>query len=816
MGSQYSTVTLNGVELPSTDVSTRSTSVSGISQFLLQTVEVYKTITPDMDGNSVAGSINLTLAPASDTVHYGILAEGGYNDMNNYWGNYKFGGNYSNRFFNKKLGLRLDVNAERVNRSTQTMSGSYGVVSNSTSGLGYEQLLLNDAALNDINNIKEKQAATLVLDYSFSPTSKIFFYNFLSNSSGSYLSASKDYNFASNQENTTVYQDNSTKNILYQGSVRVEHKFSLFDLDYGGAFSQSHMYSPERRTWTFMMSPGFDDEYVTYASRSLSPVQLVGSSYDNGSSSALSNTILGVMGKSSDEMLQKDMTTYFNVKTKFDIGNSLSGFIKGGGKFKQTERQRTYMVGSVDLNSAAIVGQLISSSLNFVDYEHNNLLATGLSNGNVSDFLGYNYGWNPNVSSLNKIWDWWNSYSNDLMSQGKAAVINAVGSYNRIGFSADEYSSSFFNQRIKERYLGTYLMSEVNYNDFATLSLGARYEKVTDDLIGNYVTARMYTQIYGFNIPQTPAFATHNDEYLLPMTHIKIKPNDWMQVNLSYTNALTRPDYAALVPNTYLNQGLSSTTKQYIVGNPYIKPELWKNYDIQVAVYNNELGLASVNGFYKEVKNKIWSRTYYRIKGDAVLPGFADNDLVQVTETVNHTDPGNVKGIEFEWQTNFWYLPSPFNYFSLNFNYTILKSQIQYPTTRVYTTYTTASNGKTSATMHRVDSTVTDRILNQPNNIANVSLGFNYSGFNAWLSFQYTGDMLTGWSYQKELVQHKNHFYRWDFQVAQELPVKGLVLLFNVANINNMQETSGLSNDYRDTYIESYGWTSDLGLKYNF
>jgi hypothetical protein len=118
--------------------------------------------------------------------------------------------------------------------------------------------------------------------------------------------------------------------------------------------------------------------------------------------------------------------------------------------------------------------------------------------------------------------------------------------------------------------------------------------------------------------------------------------------------------------------------------------------------------------------------------------------------------------------------------------------------------------------MHRVDSTVTDRILNQPNNIANVSLGFNYSGFNAWLSFQYTGDMLTGWSYQKELVQHKNHFYRWDFQVAQELPVKGLVLLFNVANINNMQETSGLSNDYRDTYIESYGWTSDLGLKYNF
>jgi hypothetical protein len=48
------------------------------------------------------------------------------------------------------------------------------------------------------------------------------------------------------------------------------------------------------------------------------------------------------------------------------------------------------------------------------------------------------------------------------------------------------------------------------------------------------------------------------------------------------------------------------------------------------------------------------------------------------------------------------------------------------------------------------------------------------------------------------------------------LPVDGLELLFNIANISNHQEVSTMRGDSRPTYIESYGWTSDLGLRYRF
>jgi hypothetical protein len=107
-------------------------------------------------------------------------------------------------------------------------------------------------------------------------------------------------------------------------------------------------------------------------------------------------------------------------------------------------------------------------------------------------------------------------------------------------------------------------------------------------------------------------------------------------------------------------------------------------------------------------------------------------------------------------------------------------------------------------------------MLFQPDNIVNVSLGFNYEGFNLWISYQYNGSILTSWNTQKELTGSQSDYERWDLQFAQKLPIKGLVIRLNVANINNMVQTSNLKGDYRPTYQESYGWTSDLGVVYNF
>ena len=46
---------------------------------------------------------------------------------------------------------------------------------------------------------------------------------------------------------------------------------------------------------------------------------------------------------------------------------------------------------------------------------------------------------------------------------------------------------------------------------------------------------------------------------------------------------------------------------------------------------------------------------------------------------INNKWPGYVQGIEIDWQTQFSYLPKPFNGIILNANVTFMQSETRYP-----------------------------------------------------------------------------------------------------------------------------------------
>jgi TonB-dependent receptor len=300
------------------------------------------------------------------------------------------------------------------------------------------------------------------------------------------------------------------------------------------------------------------------------------------------------------------------------------------------------------------------------------------------------------------------------------------------------------------------------------------------------------------------------------MIHLRIKPTKSFFVHFAYTQTLSRPDFNAISPNYYVNTGWVPFS--YQGGNPQLKAELWSNYDVQLAYHDNKVGLLSVTGFHKEVKDKIWNRSYKRIKGDPILPPFADNSQVNVTVWENHPYVAYVTGAEFEWQTSFSYLPKPFSFLTFSANYTYTKSETTYPFTK---TYNKVPAGGGRPVLTRLDSTVKGPMLYQPKHIANISLGFNKKGFNAWLSFQYNGEIYTYKNYNgaPRLDNIKNYFYRYDLQVTQKFAikkVKGFEVLANIANLTNFTESQNTTGDPRPTYAESYGWTADLGIRYRF
>ena len=70
-----------------------------------------------------------------------------------------------------------------------------------------------------------------------------------------------------------------------------------------------------------------------------------------------------------------------------------------------------------------------------------------------------------------------------------------------------------------------------------------------------------------------------------------------------------------------------------------------------------------------------------------------------------------------------------------------------------------------------IDTTRTGRLIDQPNDVLNLTLGYDIGGFSARLSFQYTDNVLRSADmiYQ-ELDSYTAPYSRWDFTAYQKLP----------------------------------------------
>ncbi|HPB01285.1 MAG TPA: carboxypeptidase-like regulatory domain-containing protein, partial [Candidatus Marinimicrobia bacterium] len=120
-------VLVNGVQLPSTDLEDRSTNLGFFSSNMLSGIEVVKVLTPDMDANAIGGVVNLRLREAPTGFQSDVFAQGSYNTQDRtYPGqNYKFWASASNRFFNDKLGVFIQGNAERSNVGNDVTTAGY-------------------------------------------------------------------------------------------------------------------------------------------------------------------------------------------------------------------------------------------------------------------------------------------------------------------------------------------------------------------------------------------------------------------------------------------------------------------------------------------------------------------------------------------------------------------------------------------------------------------------------------------------------------------------------------------------------------------
>ena len=100
-GADLTSVTINGNRVPSAEGETRNVQLDLIPADMIQTIEVNKVVTPDMDADAIGGSINLVTKSSPSRRFISATAGTGYNWVSDKL-NLNLGFTYGDRFFNDK------------------------------------------------------------------------------------------------------------------------------------------------------------------------------------------------------------------------------------------------------------------------------------------------------------------------------------------------------------------------------------------------------------------------------------------------------------------------------------------------------------------------------------------------------------------------------------------------------------------------------------------------------------------------------------------------------------------------------------------
>jgi hypothetical protein len=222
-----------------------------------------------------------------------------------------------------------------------------------------------------------------------------------------------------------------------------------------------------------------------------------------------------------------------------------------------------------------------------------------------------------------------------------------------------------------------------------------------------------------------------------------------------------------------------------------------------VSAYGNRIGLFAVGLFHKTINNLIYNRSVI-----AINPSFYEIPAYMrgwdLFEPFNNPYETAVKGFEIEWQSNLTYLPAPFNGLVINANFSRIWSETQYPDFIIR---------RTAQGLVGIDTFRVAPMINQPDYVGNISLGYDYRGFSGRISALYQGSTLRAVGVRQETDSFTDDYIRWDAQIRQRV-LSNLDLIFNLHNLTNRRDGTTQFTGQFPTSREYYGWSFDIGLRF--
>ena len=761
---KYNKITVNGANLASTGYNDRSTDISMISQYMLDEIEVVKAGTPDLEADVLGGTVNFKLKKAPPGLHGNLITQGIYNGLERANEDYKVVLGLSNRFYGNKLGILADLDREKRNR------GSHNIYANYTNMPAYlntiNPLRFTNLSLRHNIRMNSRLNSLVVLDYQLEN-------GFLSYSSLA-SSITKNVNVYTNSyvldgDRAVQYRTGDKQNTISIANEiwKVEKSITEnFIVDLFNTFSVSAT-GDTSKAFDFILDNAFIENDVS--KKNLDVIQ----GLTKKDTSAIYFSDYGYQEFKSKE---KERSFGGNVEYKFNWRNQISGKFKMG--YKRRMKSRVF---DMDNESASFIGgdpsdQAMRDSV-FSSFEWLSGISAGSSripyqfwmDSDYSDehFLNGQFDLGPvaNISKMNEIFSF-------IRKNFRSARYprDIIHSYDATGSLIYDYTG-------EEEYNAFYLMADANIGEKLNIVTGLRNEK-NETIYQSYHGMRSLVSGWSTAGSDTISYHTRRNSFMLPSLFIKYNPTDWISLRYAKTNTLTRPDYSAIIP-LYNIDGLSRTV---VYRNPFLEAGHSNNNDYVLSFVNNYLGLLSISYFTKTISGMIFNsgRRVASNPSEYGLPGFTHFYMIEDYKTNNPYDV-LLNGFEIDYQTRFWYLPKLLRGLVFNCNYTRTSSKVKYPRTII--DHEIIFEPYLQVTVSNLDTFYVDRLLDQPKDIINYSIGYDYLGFSGRLSMNYISNIFSGTNFWPELRQDTDAYQRYDLSLKQKLPVKGLELFFNVNNV---------------------------------
>ena len=624
-----SSVTVNGNRVPSAEGDTRNVQLDLIPADMIQTIEVNKVVTPDMDADAIGGSINLVTKNSPYKRSIAATAGTGYNWISEK-AQLNLGFTYGDRFFNDKLGLMVSASYQNA------PSGSYDTEftwEQDKEGKAY----VNDYQMRQYYVTRERQSYSAALDWDISTNHKLTFKGIFNNRNdweNRYRLTVKGINLEEddngneycsiNNKGTMRVQtkgvtpDNRNARLERQRTMDFalggEHLFGLLSMDWHASYAKASEERPNERYIDFQLKKQkFDIDLSNERQPFASP--------KDGSTMTLNDEFsLKELTEQQEDIKEQDLKFSANFKLPFKNGNKL----KFGAKVVRKTKDKTvdfYEYSPLDEDAFmenSLKNTVDQSNKHFIP---NNKYQTGI------------YASKEYTGALD--------LNNPALFEKEQVQEELAGNFE----ARETVSSGYvrFDSKITDRIE---LMSGLRIENTNLAYTGRTYD-ADEDITGK--TERQRNSYINF----------------LPSLLVKWNVNDDFKVRGSFTQTLSRPKYSALVPSVNIKRSDNEIT----IGNPELKPTTSYNFDLSADYYFRSIGLVSAGIFYKKIDDFIVDQvsTNYEYQG---------NVYTRFTQPKNAGN-ANLLGVELSYQRDFGFIAPALKCIGFYGTYTYTHSRVE-------------------------------------------------------------------------------------------------------------------------------------------